>query len=286
MNIRRYIEPSYFLRSPDEPAAPVTTEPVTTTEEPVVAADEPVTEPATTTEEPATTTTEPAVATPPAKDGAQKRIDALTAEKWAERRQREAAENRANLLQQQLDAARTNPPTDADEPAAPRAPATQPVTQQTLAQMAQDIANNNAFQATVVKEIETGRSNHSDFDQVAQNLQKFGELPRTFVEAVVATERGSDVLYHLGQNVAEADRILSLPPMAQAVALAKLADTIAKPAPAKIVSSAPAPIAPKVGGTSRNTPSITDPDIPIADFIKMRDKQIADSKKSGTSARR
>lgn len=222
--------------------------------------------------------------------GAQKRIDALTGEKWAERRAKEAAENKANLLQQQLDSLRANPPApalDADgNPVQPQAAPVKPVNPAELQRMAENIAAQTQFQKDVAGQIEAGRGVHADFDQVAQNLQRFGELPRHFVEAAIATGRGSDIIYELGKNVAEADRILTLPPIQQAVAMATLAASLPKVIPPKLVSSAPAPITPKISGKTTNTPSLSDPDIPIADFIKMRDKQIADSKKGNASARR
>jgi hypothetical protein len=82
-------------------------------------------------------------------------------------------------------------------------------------------------------------------------------------------------MYTLGGDIAEADRILSMPPMAQAVALAQLAGTIKAPEPVKKITSAPAPVTPKVGGgQGKNTPSLDDPNMPVGDWIKLREKTL------------
>ncbi len=219
-------------------------------------------------------------------------MNQLVAERWAERRRAEEAETRARLLQEQLTQTRQAlQPAAVGEDGQPLPAAQQPQRQQAPPQdlnaMAQQIAANNEFNKQVGDEVAKGRTSHADFDSVAANLQRFGELPRTFVEAAMATGKGAEVMYHLGGDIAEADRILSLSPIQQAVALASLAGGLKAPEPAKIITSAPAPVTPKVGGGSKtNTPALTDPDIPIADFIKMREKDLAAQKASGQRARR
>lgn len=223
-------------------------------------------------------------AVPPATsqpDPAQRRVNQLVAERWAERRRAEAAEQQGRLLQEQLNQTRAalqaQPQVDADgNPVAPQPQRQQPSQQpQDLQAMAAQIAAQNAFNEKVDGEVKRGRDVHQDFDQVAANLQRFGELPRTFVQAALATGKGAEVMYHLGGNIVEADRILSMEPMAQAVALAQLAGTIKAPEPAKKVSAAPAPITPKVGGGSgKNTPTLEDPNMPVADWIKLREKNL------------
>lgn len=226
----------------------------------------------------------PAAASPAAPDKAQQRITQLVAERWTERRRAEAAEQRERLLQEQLNQTRQalqQPQVDADgnpvqhqQPAPPTAPVI-PQNAQDLQRMAADIAAQNEFNRQVGAEVGRGRTLHQDFDQVAANLQRFGELPRSFVEAAMATGKGAEVIYQLGNDVIEADRILSLPPMQQAVALATLATGIKAPEPPKTVTSAPAPVVPKVsGGRTINTPTLEDENLPIADWIKLREKNL------------
>lgn len=232
---------------------------------------------------------EPAVAdggTPPAAsapDPAQRRLNQLVAERWAERRRAEASEAQNRLLQEQLNqtrAAAAQPTLDADgNPVQPSASPVRSGPQPDLQAMAAQIAAQNDFNRQVGEEVAKGRTAHTDFDQVAANLQRFGELPRTFVEAAMATGKGADVMYHLGGDIAEADRILSLQPIQQAVALATLAGTLKAPASPKTITSAPAPVSPKVGGgATKNTPSLEDPNMPVADWIKQREKELSASK--------
>lgn len=223
-------------------------------------------------------------------DPQQRRVNQLVAERWAERRRAEAAEQRSHLLQEQLNQTRQAlqaPQVDADGNPIQQPQPVHPVAQpQDLQAMAVQIAAQNEFNKQVGDEVARGRDpargGHADFDQVAANLQRFGELPRTFVEAALATGKGAEVMYALGGNIAEADRILSMSPMAQAVALAQLANTIQAPEPVKKITSASAPIVPKVGsGQGRNTPSLEDPNMPVADWIKQREKELAANKGAG-----
>lgn len=227
--------------------------------------------------------------TPPTPDRAQQRMNQLVAERWAERRRAEEAENRSRLLQEQLNQTREALQPQVDANGQPVQPTAQPLRReapQDLQAMAQQIAANNEFNRTVADEVQKGRTSHQDFDQVAANLQRFGELPRTFVEAALATGKGADVMYHLGGDIAEADRILSLSPIQQAVALATLAQTI-KPQVARTVTSAPNPVTPKVGSSrTTTTPTLEDENLSTEAWIALREKQLAASKGNKAAARR
>ena len=212
-------------------------------------------------------------------------MNQLVAERWAERRRAEAAEQQARLLQERLaqvsQTIQQAPQVDADgNPVVPAvAPRAAPVvTADEIQRQAQEIAARNAFDAQVAAEVARGQGAYADFNQVASALQQFGELPRTFVEAAMATGKGADVIYALGKDALEASRILTLPPVQQAVALAQLASTV-KPEAPKVVSNAPAPVTPKVGGgKTSNTPSLEDENMSTADWIALREKQLATQK--------
>lgn len=231
----------------------------------------------------------PPAAQTPEQLAAQQRTNRLVAERWAERRRAEAAEQQTRLLQEQLNQTRqalqAQPQVDADGnplPQQQQQPQRPAPPQQDLQAMAAQIAAQNDFNRQVEAEVLRGRGVHQDFDQVAANLQQFGELPRTFVEAALATGKGADVMYALGKDMLETNRILSLPPMAQAVALAQFAGGLKAPEPPKKVTSAAAPITPKVGGgQGRNTPTLEDPNMPVADWIKQREKELAANKSAG-----
>lgn len=300
---RRMQQGTVIFRSPDSDGAPADGAPADGTSaggtptEP--AAGSPPSEPGTAageTPEGGVTPPEPAAdgAAPPApaQDAQQRRMNQLVAERWAERRRADEAEQRARLVQEQLNQTRAalqqQPQVDANgnpvERPAPAAPLAQP---QDIQRMAADIAAQNDFNRQVAEEVARGRTAHQDFDQVASTLQQFGELPRTFVEAALATGKGADVMYALGKDPLEASRILTLPPMGQAVALATLAHSIQAPVPPKTITSAPAPVSPKVGGgKTTNTPSLDDTNMSTADWIALREKQLAASKGNRTAARR
>lgn len=288
--IRRLLEGTATLRQPEaeggtpEPEAGATNAGGDTGEP---EAGSPSAEPGTAaegTEEVEASTTAASSEAPPATsqpDPAQRRVNQLVAERWAERRGREGAEQQVRLLQEQLNQTRqalqAQPQVDADGNPLPQQqqPPRQQQPQQDLQAMAAQIAAQNEFNRQVEAEVLRGRGVHQDFDQVAATLQQFGELPRTFVEAALATGKGADVMYALGKDTLEANRILSMPLMQQAVALAQLAGTIKPPEPPKKITSAAAPIVPKVGGGSgKNTPSLDDPNLPVGDWIKLREKNL------------
>lgn len=291
--IRRMLEGTAYLRSPDDEGG--TPPPLPGTDTTNAGGDPPQPDGGTDTPDAGTAgTSTPEGGTPPetppsgetppaAPDRNQQRMNSLVAERWAERRRAEEAETRNRILQEQLNQARA-----AVQPAQIDPATGQPTVQQQVAPqvpppdlnaMAAQIAETNAFNASVLAEVQRGRDpargGHADFDSVAANLQQFGELPKSFVEAALATGKGAEVIYTLGRDIVEANRILTMPPVQQAVALANLAAGIATPTAPKTITSAPAPITPKIGaGKSSPTPSLDDNNMPIADWIKLREKNL------------
>lgn len=89
---------------------------------------------------------------------------------------------------------------------------------------------------------EEARNKYDDFEQVAYNPR----LPITNVmaETIQASEIGPDVVYYLGSNPKEADRIARLAPFLQAKEIGKIEAKLADSPPVKKTTSAPAPIAP------------------------------------------
>lgn len=91
---------------------------------------------------------------------------------------------------------------------------------------------------------------------VEDDLGQFSQPARA---AIVESEVGPQVLYHLAQNPDEAERIAALSPVRQVAELGKLETKLSKPAPA--VSKAPAPISPVKSGrttTSGFSDNMTD----------------------------
>jgi hypothetical protein len=105
---------------------------------------------------------------------------------------------------------------------------------------------------------EEARTKYDDFEQVAYNRN----LPVTDVMAqtIQASEIGPDVIYYLGSNPKEADRISKLAPFLQAKEIGRIEAKLVDSPPAKKTSSAPAPIAPVTPrGASAKVIDTTDP---------------------------
>ena len=95
---------------------------------------------------------------------------------------------------------------------------------------------------------EEARGKYDDFEQIAYNPK----LPVTEVMAqtIQSSDIGPDVIYFLGSNPKEADRIARLSPILQAREIGKIEAKLASNPPAKKTSTAPAPISPVTARTS------------------------------------
>jgi hypothetical protein len=119
-----------------------------------------------------------------------------------------------------------------------------------------------AEQATVLEAYqdreEEARGKYDDFEQVAYNPKL--PVTETMAQTIQSSEIGPDVIYWLGSNPKEADRIARLSPLMQAREIGKIEARLASNPPAKKTSTAPAPIAPVTARTT-GTPAYdtTDP---------------------------
>lgn len=126
--------------------------------------------------------------------------------------------------------------------------------------------SNDAFNA--------GQAEYGDFRSVLSTFTPLvgpGGFPRETVEAMLETGAAHRVIYELSQNLNEAQRILSLPPARQAVALAKIAST-AKPG--KTVSTAAAPITPLGGGKQTGVVDLGDDSVSIDKWMAKREADL------------
>lgn len=234
------------------------------------------------TETPAEPKAEPLAPARPKSDAAA-RIQVLTAEKWKEKRAREAADARAQLAEQTLaELARLDPsvaatlgrevpPAPTGDPARPQA---RTYTQAEVLALAQQTAANTVFNQQVDQAVLAGRAAHTDYDASIAELRKLTgpEMPVTFVQAALETGELTEIVYSLGKNPSEADRILSLPPLKQAVALARYADTLRSSRKAPEPSKAPEAITPKVTGRAMTEMELDDPKLPLQEFIRRRNE--------------
>ena len=89
---------------------------------------------------------------------------------------------------------------------------------------------------------EAARDRYDDFEQVAYNPKL--SITEAMAQSIQASDNGPDVLYYLGSNPKEADRIARLSPILQAKEIGKLEAGMASSPPVRKTSTAPAPIAP------------------------------------------
>lgn len=119
-----------------------------------------------------------------------------------------------------------------------------------------------------------GKQNYADFDDTLRTLQlRSGGLTREFLNDVVDLDNPSAVLYTLGKDPEKMTEILALPPKQRARELIRL--DMAKPR----ASAAPAPITPQVGGGLVGEPSTRDANVPIAQWMEMRNKEVASQRR-------
>jgi hypothetical protein len=95
---------------------------------------------------------------------------------------------------------------------------------------------------------EDARTKYDDFEQVAYNPKL--PVTETMAQTIQASEMGPDVIYWLGSNPKEADRIARLSPLLQAREIGKIEARLGANPPAKKTSTAPAPIAPVTARTA------------------------------------
>lgn len=94
--------------------------------------------------------------------------------------------------------------------------------------------------------IRAGESKYDDFEDVVANAKT--EISEPAYLAILETDNAADIVYYLGKNPAEADRISALSPYAQAKEIGKLEDKLSSK-PNKI-SNAPPPMTPAKGSQS------------------------------------
>lgn len=117
-------------------------------------------------------------------------------------------------------------------------------------------------EAMRARQYETQRAWESKVAEAAQKMSDFADVVRSsdapttpaMTQAIIESEAGPQILYHLAKNPAEAVRIASLSPASQAREIGKLEDRVTRPAKA---SSAPEPIKP-VGSRSQVSDLLSD----------------------------
>lgn len=204
----------------------------------------------------------------------QKRIDELTAEKYAER----AAKDQLTRENEALKALVAKPDTEAQAAEKPETAAKAPddfekaVEARVAAQMAQQSYNSQA-QAVWNSGVEMYGAK---FPEAIGNLDAAGVGPKEnlpFIQTAFATEAPGQLLYALGSDPEEAMRIASLPPTQMAIAMDRMARELKATTPK--TSAAPAPIAPVNGVRAAKTFDPADTSSDMKTWMEQREKQLA-----------
>lgn len=196
----------------------------------------------------------------------QKRIDQLTAQRYATQAELDAARRENETYRRLIEAQQNGKPV--------QLPQQQQDTRDPQ-ELAQQIVRQQAFDARCNDAYTQGKAEFSDFDDSIKSLQLLGQIPQEFLEAVTSMEKPHAVLYALAGDLDNAARILSLSPVAQGRELERLAQKAGTPK-TQPVSNAPAPITP-VGGSSTVE---ADPNkMSTDDWMKWREAQLAAKKR-------
>lgn len=189
----------------------------------------------------------------------QKRIGELTRAKYEGMREAETARAEARELREQLARVQQG------EQAQPNG-----VPQTAIQQEARRLLAEERFNESCNKVYEAGVAEFPNFPAALANLQLVG-VNREFLELAATSDAGAKLIHHLGSDLDEAARIVSLPPLQMARELTKLELKLSQ-TKAKPVSNAPAPITPIAGvvASSKDPSEMSD-----AEFAKWRKAQIA-----------
>ena len=187
----------------------------------------------------------------PTEDGFQKRIDKVTADKYAEKR-------RADELQKKIDAleAANKKETlvkpkledhDYDEDAFNKANLQYDIDKGVQEALAKQSADAKAEQQKTESEKVLVNFNEranalgkSDFDEKANAIPN---LPQGVADAIMQSEDGAEMVYHLGSNPEEAEALANMSPAMAAMQLGKLSTKLSAKPEIK-TSAAPDPIEP------------------------------------------
>jgi len=134
-------------------------------------------------------------------------------------------------------------------------------------------SNQSSFQEDLSDFVSEGTGKYKDFAEKLNREPKDGgpEVTAIMAEALMETDNGIDVAYHLATHPAEANKIAKLPPVAQARAIWELEAKVTKPKePA--VSKAPPPVKPVRGGTASASKPVSE--MSMSEYAAFRQRQM------------
>jgi hypothetical protein len=195
--------------------------------------------------------------------GWQTRIDKITAEKYE-------ARNEAALLRREKEDLMAKLATFQKGNETEDAPQLTVADIEKLAQQrAEAIASDKEYTDVCNIVFNKGKEEFSDFDDTIQRLKILGDKFFQTVPIIIELDNSHKVLQYLGENLDEADEILSLPQAKRTIKLAQIEQSITKPK-TKSVSNAPAPITP-LQGKNKTHFDPNNQDHSMGDWIKWRE---------------
>lgn len=199
-----------------------------------------------------------------------------------ETNKRRDAERRAADAEAELQRLRGgNQTTQSEQPADGTPPSIEEIRRQERENIRREEQANNETarrNAACNTTFEKGVAEIPDFDEARVSLvTAFGHEINArpeFLDTITELDNGHQVFAELGRNPAEAERILSLPPVKMALEIARMGDKLAKPAvpTPKPISKVPPPVTP-VGSQTKSATALEDADADqdawSAEFHKM-----------------
>jgi len=126
-----------------------------------------------------------------------------------------------------------------------------------------------SYEETRESIIESGMDSFPDFEQVAMVNDGSLSISQAMADAILSSDAGHEVWYHLGKNPAKAEKIASLPPVKQILEMGKLEASLKA---GKQPSNAPAPTK-SVGNRGSTSNDLSDK-LSMDEWVKRRNKQV------------
>ena len=211
----------------------------------------------------------------PKEDGFQKRIDKVTADKYTEKRRAdelqkrvdafEASKTEETLQKPKLD----DPSIDYDEEAFDKANRQYDIDQGVKDVLAKQSADAKAEQQqTAIEKVQSDYNNRvsalgkADFKEKQDAIPN---LPAGVADALMQSEDGAEMIYHLGSNPEKAEALANMSPAMAIMELGKLSAQLSIKPETK-TSAAPDPITPLSSGSALS--SNIDDDMPMDEWMK------------------
>lgn len=210
----------------------------------------------------------------------QQRINDMTREKYEKDRIIEAERRQKEILMEENARLKAGGASPADTTTV--APASSEAEIERRAnERAANIAIQTRYNERCNEVYHSGKSDFPDFEDALKNLSMVGAVGENanvaFLQTVSEMPEAHKILHHLGNNLDEAARLVSLPPLKMAVEIARIEAGLGKGKP---VSSAPAPLKP-IDGKGKSERSLHDPKLSMDEFLALRSKQLEQRKKLG-----